>query len=56
MLVSASLAPETLLGWSPEQASFRETAARFAADVLAPSYKATEKSGVIAPAASRALR
>lgn len=55
MLVSASLAPETLLGWSPEQASFRETAARFAADVLAPSYKATEKSGVIAPALRRQM-
>lgn len=40
-------AAATLLGWTPEQASFRETATRFAADVLAPSYKATEKSGVI---------
>ncbi len=38
---------EVLLGWSAEQAAFRETAARFAASVLAPRYKATEKSGVI---------
>ncbi|OYU47939.1 MAG: cyclohexanecarboxyl-CoA dehydrogenase [Rhizobiales bacterium PAR1] len=40
-------ATATLLGWTPEQASFRETAMRFAADVLAPSYKATEKGGFI---------
>ncbi len=30
-----------------DQLSFRETAARFAADVLAPAYKATEKAGTV---------
>ena len=30
-----------------DQLSFRETAARFAADVLAPSYKANEKAGAV---------
>lgn len=42
-----SLATKTLLGWSAEQNALRETAARFAADVLAPSYKAIEQGGVI---------
>jgi cyclohexanecarboxyl-CoA dehydrogenase len=32
-------------GFTPEQASFRETAARFAADVLAPAYKRLEAEG-----------
>jgi cyclohexanecarboxyl-CoA dehydrogenase len=38
---------DVFLGWTADQASFRETAARFAAQFLAPQYKATEKSGEI---------
>ena len=33
------------LGLGADQASFRETASRFAADVLAPSYKRSEREG-----------
>lgn len=34
-------------GLTADQASFRETTARFSADVLAPGYKAREKAGTV---------
>lgn len=40
-------AGDIFLGWSADQAAFRETAARFAREVLAPRYKKTEKDGII---------
>lgn len=48
-------AEQVFLGWTDDQASFRETAARFAASVLAPAYKATEKGGVIPMAVRRKM-
>ena len=44
---AAGDAGNVMLGWSADQANFRDAAARFATDILAPNYKATEKSGVI---------
>lgn len=35
------------LGLTADQSSFRETAARFAADVLAPNYRKAEKAGAV---------
>lgn len=49
------MAATALLGWSAEQCALRETAARFAADVLAPDYKATEQGGVIPLALRRQM-
>ena len=42
---SGTRAPQFAL--TPDQEAFRETAARFAADVLAPNYKALEKAGTV---------
>ncbi|MCA0406824.1 MAG: acyl-CoA dehydrogenase family protein [Proteobacteria bacterium] len=38
---------DIFLGWSADQAAFREAAERFSREVLAPRYKQTEKDGVI---------
>lgn len=38
---------DVFLGWSADQAAFRDTAARFARDYLAPRYKSTEKAAII---------
>lgn len=38
---------DIFLGWSADQAAFRETAERFSREVLAPRYKQTEKVGII---------
>lgn len=38
---------DIFLGWSADQAAFREAAERFSREVLAPRYKQTERDGVI---------
>ena len=50
---ASSIGPQFAL--SPDQLAFRETAARFAADVLAPNYKALEKAGAVPPALRRQM-
>ena len=47
MAISSEALALQFIGVTQEQAAFRETAARFAADVLAPNYAQAEKDGAI---------
>lgn len=49
------LSPSPQFGFTPDQIGVRETAARFAADVLAPNYKATETLGHVPLAIRRQM-
>lgn len=49
------LASAMPFGFTADQLSIRDTTARFAADVLAPGYKAHEKLGFIPPAVRRQM-
>lgn len=52
---AASITTAAQFALSEDQIAFRETAARFAADVLAPGYKAREKSATVPLALRRQM-